>query len=242
MERRNTFKAVVEKGKEKPEDEQAKQMKQLRAELKQVRVALSKMSGAEPLKNTGGAGAQNYAYTGFDFNQAASNRDTGRSAKYAFAQATQEAAAAGAGDIWKTKAGAETVAEQYIKPFMEKAGFKILEIVGDKMRVLTREAAAAGNNEGVWIDWVVNAGGANPALAWQEEASRANFGPVESRYTTAATATTPTDSSGTGQTQTATGGSGQTTPGGTNPDEDAQVASDFAYQRLIDPMSTLALY
>lgn len=180
--------------------------------------------------NTGGAAAPGYAYTGFDFNQAASNRDTGRSAKYAFAEATREAAAKGAGDIWKTKEGAERMAEQYIKPFMEARGFQILEIVGDKMRVLTREAAEAGNTQGVWIDWVVNAGGDNPALAWQEEATREAFGPVESRYTQA---TTPP---------------GTTTPPATaaaNTSSTPPVQADVnpeAYAELRDPMASLALY
>ena len=42
-----------------PADEQANQLAQLRAELKDVRVAMSKLNGTEPLANTGGADAGN---------------------------------------------------------------------------------------------------------------------------------------------------------------------------------------
>ena len=55
---------------------------------------------------TGGTGHANYSYAGFDFNQNASNRDTGKSAKYAFADATREAADKGvSASTWKMNMG-----------------------------------------------------------------------------------------------------------------------------------------
>jgi hypothetical protein len=123
------------------------------------------------------------AYTGFDFGQAESNRDVSRSAKYAFADATRDAMSNGAsGTMWHTKAGAQKYAEKYIKPRLEASGFRVLEIVGDKMRVVTREAREAGNEYGEWIDFVVGADGDTPMLAWQSESAQESFGPVESRY------------------------------------------------------------
>lgn len=184
---------------------------------------------------TGGAGAPGYAYTGFDFAQDAGNRDTGRSAKYAFAEATRQAAESGAGDIWKTKAGAQYFADTYIKPKLEAAGYQVLEIVGDKMRIVTREAAEAGNTEGVWIDFVVNAGGDNPALAWQEEAQRSAFGTMESRYDTSAYGQPPPTQEGQSQ-------AGNTAGTNTTQSQTGSDMSQFAYQRLADPLADLTLY
>lgn len=138
----------------------------------------------------GGAGSQNYAYAGFDFNQNASNRDTGKSAKYAFADATREAADAGvAPSTWATKEGAQQFAEQYIRPKLEALGYKVLEIRGDKMRIVTREDVEAGRTAGTWVDFVVNAGGANPQLAWQAETAPDGTDPATSFYTAGATTT-----------------------------------------------------
>lgn len=181
------------------------------------------------LTGTGGAGGGGYAYTGFDFNQAASNRDTGKSAKYAFADATTQAAAQGAGNLWETKAGAQQFAEQYVKPYMEARGYTVYEIIGDKMRIGTRE-----NPAGEWIDFVVNAGGDNPALAWQAQQSKASAfagdayapGGVAPTATTTPPPTTPTP-----------GDSGITPPVNT-----AYDMAPNAYRKLIDPLADLALY
>ncbi|MDP1569159.1 MAG: hypothetical protein Q8L86_04075 [Vicinamibacterales bacterium] len=114
-----------------------------------------------------------YAYGGFDFNQAAANRDVTKSAKYAFAEATRRAEEQGAGTMWHTKAGAEQFARQYVKPFLEQQGFSVHEIVGDKMRVSTRE-----NPGGEWVDFVENVDGAHPRLAWQSDgAASTHFAP-----------------------------------------------------------------
>lgn len=121
---------------------------------------------------TGGRGG-GYAYGGFDFSQPAANRDITKSAKYAFAEATRLAEEQGAGTMWHTKAGAEQFARQYVQPFLESQGFAVHEIVGDKMRVSTRE-----NPSGEWVDFVENVDGANPRLAWQSDgAGQTQFAP-----------------------------------------------------------------
>lgn len=114
-----------------------------------------------------------YAYGGFDFSQPAANRDITKSAKYAFAEATRLAEEQGAGTMWHSKAGAEQFARQYVQPFLEQQGFTVHEIVGDKMRVSTRE-----NPGGEWVDFVEGADGANPRLAWQSDgAGQTQFAP-----------------------------------------------------------------
>jgi len=178
---------------------------------------------------TGGTGSSKYTYTGFDFNQDAKNRDTGKSAKYAFAEATRQAAESGVGDIWKTKAGAQMFAEQYVKPKLEAAGFKVLEIVGDKMRVVTREDMEAGNTAGSWIDFVVNADGDSPALAWQAEATREAFGTLDPYVPTPTAPTAPATTAPT-----------NTTPG----NEQGPVAPEtginpYAYESLIPSMADI---
>lgn len=158
----------------------------------------------------GGSGAPGYAYEGYDFAQAATNRDTGQSAKYAWADAQRKAAEQGAGDMWKTKQGAQEMAIKYLIPEVEKNGWKVLEVRGEKVRIITQESYAAGNREGVWIDWVRGADGENPALAWQEESAIEGFGPVDTRFAgvkpTSATTTAGTTGTGTGtKTETDTG-------------------------------------
>ncbi|MHB1260328.1 MAG: hypothetical protein ACYC2H_01290 [Thermoplasmatota archaeon] len=109
-----------------------------------------------------------YTYAGFDFGQDANNRLIGKSAKYTYADATREAESAGAGDVWKTKEGAQYFAERYIKPKLEAAGVEVLDIRGDKMFLRDHEDRKAGR-PGSWVDFVEGAGGPNPRLAWQVE-------------------------------------------------------------------------
>lgn len=125
-------------------------------------------------RGSGAITAPGVRYQGFDFTQDPNNRLIGKSAKYTLAEAINRAANAGVGDIWKTKAGAQYFAENYIKPFFEENGFEVLQIVGDKMFVRDYADRAAGR-PGTWIDWVVNADGESqgltPEIAWQPETS-----------------------------------------------------------------------
>lgn len=177
---------------------------------------------------TGGTGSSKYAYTGFDFNQDAKNRDTGKSAKYAFAEATRQAAESGVGDIWKTKAGAQLFAEQYVKPYMEEHGFKVIKIEGDKIWVLTREDVENGNTAGTEVDFVVNADGENPALAWQANVVQ-SFGTLNPYVPTTTPPTAPATTPPT-----------NTTPG----NEQGPVAPEtginpYAYESLIPSMADI---
>lgn len=106
----------------------------------------------------GGVGGGSNVYTGFDFNQSDANRDTGKSAKYAFA----DLAAKSGAPMPTTKQGAEEWARQYIVPGMNALGHEILDVKGDKM--LVRNWQGEG-----WVDFLVNADGSNPQLAWQAE-------------------------------------------------------------------------
>lgn len=166
--------------------------------------------GTTPITNMGSGAGGGYAYTGFDFQQDPNNRLIGKSAKYTFADATAAAEKAGAGDVWKTKEGAQYFAEKYIKPKMEAAGVEVLDIKGDKM-LLRDWDDRANNRPGRWVDFVVNAGGDNPALAWQVDNSIDAMASTEQKYssrddaatnpyaTTAAPSSTDTpDSSNTG--------------------------------------------
>lgn len=135
--------------------------------------------GTVPITNMGSGRGGGYAYTGFDFNQDANNRLIGKSAKYTFADATRQAEEAGAGDVWKTKEGAQYFAERFIKPKLEAAGVEVLDIKGDKMFLRDHEDRAAGR-PGQWVDFVVNAGGDNPQLAWQPDGYGSN--PNETKY------------------------------------------------------------
>lgn len=145
--------------------------------------------GTTPFTDRGsGTGHANVPYTGFDFTQDAANRLIGKSAKYTLADAVRRATESGVGDIWKTKAGAQYFAENYIKPFFEENGFEVLEIVGDKMFVRDHEDRAAGR-PGSWIDWVENAGADNAKVAFQVEPRREAFGTMETRSDTSSMGT-----------------------------------------------------
>lgn len=125
-------------------------------------------------RGIGGTGYAGYNYTGFDFNQDAANRDIGKSAKYAFANATDKMGRAGVtAEQWGTKAGAQEVFTKYVVPEMEALGYKVLEIKGEKIRIVSFEDYQKGNTQGTWVDCVVNADGAalglTPQLAWQPE-------------------------------------------------------------------------
>lgn len=210
-------------------DADAKAKAEADAKAKADADAAARAKGEYVPSGTGGTGSSKYTYTGFDFNQDAKNRDTGKSAKYAFAEATRQAAESGVGDIWKTKAGAQMFAEQYVKPKLEAAGFKVLEIVGDKMRVVTREDMEAGNTAGSWIDFVVNADGDSPALAWQAEATREAFGTLDPYVPTPTAPTAPATTPPT-----------NTTPG----NEHGPVAPEtginpYAYESLIPSMADI---
>jgi len=153
-----------------------------------------------------GTGYAGYNYTGFDFAQDPKNRDIGKSAKYALANATDKMGQAGVtADQWGTKAGAAAMAEKYIVPEMEALGYKVLEIVGDKVRIVTFEDYQKGNTKGTWVDWVVNADGAplglTPQIGFQPETSPDATDPT-SRWTRPDTTTTTGDKDKTSTTTT----------------------------------------
>jgi hypothetical protein len=112
------------------------------------------------LSNMAGAGSGANSYSGFDFNQDAGNRDTGKSAKYAFADLAGKSGV----PMPTTKQGAEEWARQYIVPGMNALGHNVLDVKGDKMLVSNWQG------EG-WVDFLQNADGSNPMLAWQAEGS-----------------------------------------------------------------------
>lgn len=184
-------------------------------------------TSAPPTTNTGGGGSDlstfgnptgvagtgyaGYRYTGFDFNQDPTNRDVGKSAKYAFADATNKMGQAGVtAEQWGTKAGAQEVAIKYIVPEMEARGFKVLEVRGEKIRIVTVEDYNKGNTKGTWIDWVVNADGASmgltPEIAWQPETAPDSTDPATSWTPTTATTTAGGTTTG-AKTPTVTAGS-----------------------------------
>jgi hypothetical protein len=107
------------------------------------------------------SGAGGYQYGGFDFAQDPANRDIGKSAKYAFSQFAEEAARAGA-PMPRTKPEAEAWFTQHIAPKLQQAGYPVEWVHGDKARIRVRE----GVDE---IDFLGDAGGANPILTWQSE-------------------------------------------------------------------------
>lgn len=181
-------------------------------------------------RGIGGTGYAGYNYTGFDFAQDAANRDIGKSAKYAFANATNKMGSAGVtADQWGTKAGAQEMAIKYIVPEMEANGFKVLEVVGDKMRIVTFEDYQKGNTKGTWVDFVVNADGAatglTPQLAWQPETSPDATDPA-ARWTRPETAT---ETSSTAPTTTPATGTSSTTP----TPAPASAASSFVDDELL---------
>lgn len=159
-----------------------------------------------PAASTTAAAPASYRFTGFDF---ARTQDPTKSAKDAFAEASRAAATSGvAASTWATKAGAQAFAEQYIKPVLEKYGFTVLEIRGDKMRVITAEDKAAGRTQGTWVDFVKNAGGTNPdeiELQWGAETAPDATDPATG-WTPSATTTPPTTTAPTSGTNPPPGG------------------------------------
>jgi hypothetical protein len=109
-----------------------------------------------------GSGAQGggYQYAGFDFAQDPSNRDIGKSAKYAWAEVTKILASQGI-PMPRTKAEAGPYAQK-AAPLMAQLGYPITDIVADKFSIGAREGQDT-------IDWLINADGANPTLGWQSE-------------------------------------------------------------------------
>jgi hypothetical protein len=135
--------------------------------------------GTTPYTDRGsGTGADDWAYTGYDFGQDPANRQIGKSAKYTLAEGQRIAKAAGATDTWRTKTGAADFANQHLKKYLEDNGFEVLDIVGDKIKMRDHADRAAGR-EGSWVDWVVGADGANPQLGFQVEQTQAAFGAPE---------------------------------------------------------------
>jgi hypothetical protein len=106
----------------------------------------------------GAGGGDGYAYAGFDFGQDPANRDVGKSAKYAWAQVTEQLAREGV-PMPRTKAEAEAYAQR-AAPKMAALGYQVTNIVGDKMTVQTREGVDT-------IDFLGDADGANPMMTWQ---------------------------------------------------------------------------
>lgn len=121
------------------------------------------------LSGRGGSGGGSNQFTGFDFDQSDANRDTGKSAKYAFADLAAQSGVA----MPTTKADAEAWARQYIVPGMNALGHEVLDVKGDKM--LVRNWQGEG-----WVDFLVNADGANPQLAWQAEGGAGAADPLAS--------------------------------------------------------------
>jgi hypothetical protein len=105
-----------------------------------------------------------YQFAGFDFAQDPSNRDIGKSAKYAFSHFAGQAAAAGVPPP-TNKQEAEAWFSQYIKPGFDKLGFTVHKVVGDKAFV-----SAPEHPEGAWVDFQQNSGGQGAMpLAWMAE-------------------------------------------------------------------------
>jgi hypothetical protein len=113
------------------------------------------------LSGQGGSGASNYGYAGFNFGQDAGNRDTGKSAKYAFAEGSRLAAEQGA-VMPRTKQEAEQWFNQYISPYLTSQGYTVGQVIGDKAEI----GGWQGNG---FVDFLQDADGANPMLAWQPD-------------------------------------------------------------------------
>lgn len=113
------------------------------------------------LSNIGGSGGGGNAYTGFDFGQSAGNRDTGKSMKYAFADATRMAGESGIG-MPRTKEEAEAYFNANVLPALEAQGYKVNWVKGDKAEV------SGWQGTGV-VDFLKNADGANPEFQWLVE-------------------------------------------------------------------------
>lgn len=182
--------------------------------------SLSDLAFGTP-RGVAGTGYAGYNYAGFDFNQDAANRDIGKSAKYALANATTKMGQAGVtAEQWGTKAGAQDVATKYLVPEFESLGYKVLEVKGDKIRVVTFEDYQKGNTKGTWVDWVINADGAalglTPQIGWQPETAPDATDPTTG-WTPTATASTATGAK-----------TGTTTGTGTGPDPTTPVSSAYA--------------
>ncbi len=114
------------------------------------------------------------SFTGFDDGKLAAplKRDgagVAQSAKYTFAKLAQAS-----GTMPRTKAEAEAWFNHYIKPGMEKEGFQIDWVKGDKAFIRTRE-----NPAGEAVDFVRGADSNDPnytALAWQPEGGGGSVG------------------------------------------------------------------
>jgi hypothetical protein len=119
--------------------------------------------GAGGRRGVAGSGG-GYEFAGFDFAQDPSNRDIGKSAKYAFSHLAGQAAAQGVPQP-RTKAEAEAWFSQYIAPGMNQLGFTVHKVQGDKAFI-----SAPEHPEGAWVDFVIGADGSGATpLAWQAE-------------------------------------------------------------------------
>jgi hypothetical protein len=147
-------------------------------------------TAAQAPSGTGGTGGGGNRYQGFDFDQAASSRDITKSAKYSFADATRQAGEAGHA-MPRTKDEAATYFATHIQPKLEASGFPVLEIAGEKARIVTAEDRAAGNTEGSWVDWLVNADSDDAEIAWQVESGTGAQGSPQAAAPAAQTASDP---------------------------------------------------
>lgn len=120
------------------------------------------------------------SFTGFDASKLGGELKrvdgVAQSAKYTFAKLAQAS-----GTMPRTKAEAEQWFNEHIKPGLEKEGFGVDWVQGDKAMVRTRE-----NPQGEVIDFVRGADSNDPnytALAWQSEGPVGGHGPVPSGVT-----------------------------------------------------------
>ena len=111
------------------------------------------------LTGIGGSGGGGYQYAGFDFNQDAANRDTGKSMKYAFADLSRQAAERGVPQP-HSKEEAEQWFNDNIRGGLDALGYTVTDVNGDKFTANAREGMGT-------FDFLQDAGGANPMLAWQ---------------------------------------------------------------------------
>ena len=150
-------------------------------------------TAAPPLPD--GYGGQGLAWGGFDMQRAQS---PGTSAKDTMLHYGSLA-------TWmpKTKAEAEQWWNEFIAPGMAAQGYKVHWVKGDKAFVSTRE-----NPGGEEIDFLVNAGGNNPQLAWQS--SLADLASPTAPFPTTTVPTTTTTTTGLQQDTTPPASSDQT--------------------------------
>jgi hypothetical protein len=108
---------------------------------------------------TGSSSASGYQrqgeFTGFDFQR---GQDPSKSAKDAFASLAQAAT----DPMPRDKASATAWFQKWIAPGLEKLGYKVHWVDGDKAMISTRE-----NPNGEEIDWIRGLGGGAEAFAWQ---------------------------------------------------------------------------